>query len=164
MVHTAPDLDTAVSRVEASLGELLRLTSSERVHASRVAATGVAITRTQLRLLSYLVESGQVSVTTLARLIDVSQPTASRSLRQLELAGLVRRTADPNDGRVAFYAATAKGRRARARIGAYMRDQLCEALGGMGSARSNQLADLLSETVKRLLGTGRQELDLGSAG
>src|SRR5947209_2847637 len=90
----ARDLD----RIEQALTDLVRLTSSARVHDARVRGSGVTISRTHLRFLSAVEELGPVSVSKLATRMDLSQPTASRALQQLEADGYVERTADPADG------------------------------------------------------------------
>lgn len=144
-----------ILRIDGSLSELMRLTMSQRVHDARAKASGVALSRTGLRLLSTVDDIGPVSVSRLADLMDVSQPTASRSLVQLEEDGLVRRAGDPADGRVVVYAITPKGRRTRQRLRDYMRVQLAEALAGMGDDRLHELADMLEDFVERLYTSGQ---------
>src|SRR5207248_2732100 len=95
--------------------------------------------------LSRLVDQGPQSVTDLAGALEMSQPTASRTLRELENGGLVARKADASDGRVAIYEATARGRRARHRLQDHMHQQLTEVLAGMPDRRRHELAVLLDE-------------------
>lgn len=143
-----------ILRIESSLSELMRLTTSQRVHDARAKASGIPLSRTNLRLLGTVDDLGPVSVSKLAGLMDVSQPTASRSLVQLEEEGLVARAGDPADGRVVMYAVTAKGRRTRQRLREFMRRQLVEALEGMSEARRGELASLLEDFVDRLYSAG----------
>jgi DNA-binding MarR family transcriptional regulator len=110
----------------------------------------VEISRTNLRFLDAVEELGPVSVSKLATRMDLSQPTASRALQQLEADGFVARTADPADGRVAFYSATEAGREAHRRMRRFMAGQLAEALRDMPDARRTDLAELLAELVARL--------------
>lgn len=145
-----------IVRIEASLAELMRLTTSQRVHEARARASGIHLSRTGLRLLATVDDLGPVSVSRLARLMDVSQPTASRSLVQLEEEGLVRRAGDPADGRVVVYAVTPKGRRTRQRMRDFMRRQLTAALDGMPGERRGLLAGLLEDLVERLYTSGPQ--------
>jgi DNA-binding MarR family transcriptional regulator len=60
----------------------------------------------------------------LAEIERVKRPTATRTLRALEQAGLVARTPDPEDGRSALIGITAAGRdrlrRLRSRKNAYL--------------------------------------------
>lgn len=147
--------DGDVARIEHSLAELLRLVSSARVHEARVQALGLTITRTEYRFLSRLMDAGPQSVSTLAAALDVSQPTASRSLRQLEGDRLVARRPDMSDGRVAIYEPTAKGRRIRKRLQDYMHEQLTEALADLPVRRRRDLSSLLEDLVTRLHGSGQ---------
>jgi DNA-binding MarR family transcriptional regulator len=147
--------DGQLHRIENAVGELLRLTASPRVHDALVTATGVAISRTNSRLLAYVEERGPISVSKIAAVLDVSQPTASRSLQQLEEEGLVTRESDPDDGRVVVYAVTTKGRKARQKMRQHMHDQLAVALSELSDDRTNEIADALDELVDRLRGRQR---------
>ena len=139
-----------LERIEQALSDLVRLTSSAKVHDARVRGSGVAISRTHLRFLDATLELGPVSVSKLATRMDLSQPTASRALQQLETDGLVARTSDPSDGRVAFYTATDAGREAHRRMRRFMAGQLAEALRDMRPQRRADMAELLAELVARL--------------
>lgn len=155
------DEDDDIRRIDAALSELMRLTQSQRIHDSRARATGVHLSRTLSRLLSTVDDLGPVSVSRLAAVMDVSQPTASRSLLQLEEEGYVARAGDPADGRVVMYAVTAKGRRARQRLREHMREQMAAALEGMTDARRAELADLLGDFVERLYNAGQKPAAAG---
>jgi len=144
--------DQDVARIERALGDLLRVSSSNRLHEARLRATGLQITQTEYRFLGRLVDQGPMSVSDLATALEMSQPTASRSLRQLETDGMVARKADASDGRVARYEATARGRRTRRRLLDHMHGQLTEVLAGMPERRRHELAVLLDELVNRLHG------------
>jgi DNA-binding MarR family transcriptional regulator len=79
-------------------------------------------------------------MTELARAEQVSPPTISRLVRDLEGAGLVRIIADPNDGRVRRVEATDSGRKLldegrRRRVGA-----LAEDLAGLSQRDRRTLA------------------------
>lgn len=139
-----------VLRIEQSLAELQRLVGSARLHEQRVRATGVQLSRTTFRLLAELTDRGAVSVSRLASLMDVSQPTASRILAQLEEDGLVSRAGDPDDGRVVVYQASAKGRRAVQRMRDEMRTQMAASLAGLTDRRTREIADALDEIVERM--------------
>jgi DNA-binding MarR family transcriptional regulator len=139
-----------LERIEQALGDLVRLTSSARVHDARVRGSGVAISRTNLRFLDAVEELGPVSVSKLASRMDLSQPTASRALQQLESDGYVERASDPADGRVAVYSVTAGGTEAHQRMRTFMAGQLAEALRELPSERRHDMAESLTELVARL--------------
>lgn len=142
--------DADLVRIERAIGELWRVSSSRRVHEARMATLGLDLSRTEQRFLRRLNEQGALAVSALADELDVSQPTASRSLRRLEQAGLVTRGGDATDGRVARYQLTAKGRRVWRRLHGYMHDQLAAALADLPPRRCHDLALLLEELTTRL--------------
>lgn len=136
-----------VQRISRAIGDLMRVASSDRVHAARQRATGVDLSQTELRFLAVVDETGPSPVTELGAVLHLSQPTASRTLRRLEDEGLVRRRVDAADGRVARYGITPDGRRLRTRFEAYMAEQLDGALETMSAERRTELAALLEELV-----------------
>jgi DNA-binding MarR family transcriptional regulator len=148
---------TTLGALAESLNALYRLSGSARVHAHTVAATGVQVSRTGLRFLSLVDDAGPVQASTMAGVLDVSQPTASRVLQQLEHDGLVSRRASSSDGRVWFYVATAKGRRALQRVHRYHVEQLAHALAGVDDARRESIAGAVTELVDRLIAVGRAD-------
>ena len=64
----------------------------------------------RLSALSVLAFGGPASLSRLAAAEQVSLPSASRLVRELERDGLVRREADPGDARAIVLTVTAKGR------------------------------------------------------
>ncbi len=147
--------DPDLAQLAASLNELYRLSGSAKVHAHTVRSTGVQITQTGLRVLSLVEDSPRISATDIAPVLDVSQPTTSRVLQQLESDGLVVRHASEKDGRVSHYVVSAKGRRALAKVHQYHVDRLDDALRGLDPDHRAALAGAVSELVHRL-GTAAQ--------
>lgn len=143
---TEEDLET----IERALGELIRLASSRRVHDARMRAIGLPLSRTEARFLARIDELGPRSVSALADELDLSQPTASRTLRRLEDLGLVDRRGDEADGRVAIYDVSADGRRERARLQELMRAQLEDALVDLPPTRRHDLAVLIDDLAARV--------------
>ena len=98
----APDLDALADRLHSSAIHLLR--RLRRVDE----ATG--LTAPRLSALSVIVFAGPIRVGELAAAEQVSAPTISRLVGELEREGLVRRTRDGGDGRVQLLEATPAGR------------------------------------------------------
>lgn len=138
---------TDLGALASSLNELYRLSGSAKVHADTVRTTGVTISQTGLRALSLVEDSPRVTGTDVASTLDVSQPTASRVLQQLESDGFVTRHASDTDGRVSHYVTSPKGKRALAKVHQYHVDRLAYALGG---ADTEALARAVTELVHRL--------------
>ena len=133
-----------------SLNELYRLSGSARVHADTVRTTGVPVTQTGLRFLSLIQDSPRISATDLAASADVSQPTASRVLQQLETEGYVERQASDRDGRLSHYVTTAKGRAALTKVHRYHVDRLSFALADLDPRHQEAVTQAVTELVTRL--------------
>jgi DNA-binding MarR family transcriptional regulator len=142
--------DVHLSELATALNALTRLSSSARFHDETVRATGVRVSRSGLRFLSLVADAGPISGSRLATALDRSQPTASRTLQSLESEGLVRRQASDSDGRVSYYVATAKGRRALAKVHDFHVVQLARALAEVDPARRADLAGAVTELVAHL--------------
>jgi DNA-binding MarR family transcriptional regulator len=141
---------TDLGDLAAALNELYRLSGSAKVHADTVRSTGVQVTQTGLRVLSLVEDSPRLSATDLASSLDVSQPTTSRVLQQLEADGLVVRHASESDGRVSYYVVSQKGRRALAKVHQWHEERLADALGDLEDDHRARLAGAVSELVHRL--------------
>lgn len=147
-----------VQRISRAIGALMRVAESERLHTIRQRGTGIDLSRTELRFLAVVNDLGPLPVTVLGSVLHLSQPTASRTLRRLEEAGLVQRQTD-TDGRVALFSITPAGRKTWERFEAFMATQLDEALSGMSGPRRRELADLLEALVE-----GTHRAQNGAAG
>jgi len=112
-------------------------------------ASGLSAAR--LSALSVLVFGGPRTLGELAAAEQVRPPTITSIVRGLEEEGLVRRDADPNDGRVARVRATAKGerilQRARQRRIASLADRL-DSLSPEEVARVGEAADLVERALR----------------
>lgn len=135
-----------VRRIATSIGALMRVAGSDRVHAMRQHAVGTDLSRTEMRFLAVVDQGGPLSVTALGRVLHLSQPTASRSLRRLEELGLVTRRGI-DDGRVAHYTITPEGRNVWRRFERAMAAQLRGAMTGLTAEEQATLADLLERVV-----------------
>lgn len=97
------DLSSAADRFHSAAIHALRHVAREDP------ASGLSAAR--LSALSVLVFGGPKTLGELAAAEQVRPPTMTRIVTGLEEAGLVRRAADPRDGRIARVHATPKGRR-----------------------------------------------------
>ena len=140
----------ALDALVRSLNDLYRLSGSARVHADTVRTTGVAITQTGLRLLQLVQDHPRISATDLAAAADVSPPTASRVLPQLEQDRYVERLASDRDGRLSHYVVTAAGTEALATVHGYHVDRLSYALGDLEPRHQEAIAAAVSDLVTRL--------------
>jgi DNA-binding MarR family transcriptional regulator len=113
-LNPAPELDRDPSseepsaRLRAAIGKL-----SRRL---RPTVAGSGLTPSQTAVLFAVVRLGSVGLTELADAESLNPTMLSRVTAQLCDAGLIRRSADPEDRRSAFVEATSAGRRMRERI------------------------------------------------
>lgn len=117
---TAPESDAEVAaRLRLSVMRVARLLRSH---------SGDEVSASQLSALSTLERRGPATLGELSATERVKPPTMTRVVASLEEMGLVARTADPLDRRVARVAITAAGRKLLARTrtskDAYLADRL----------------------------------------
>jgi DNA-binding MarR family transcriptional regulator len=96
------------ARLRAAIGKL-----SRRL---RPTLAGGQLTPSQISVLFTIVRSGPLRLTELAEIESLNPTMLSRLVGNLSDAGLIRRTADPDDRRAARVEASAQGRRLRERI------------------------------------------------
>jgi DNA-binding MarR family transcriptional regulator len=112
-------------------------------------ASGLSAAR--LSALSVLVFGGPRTLGELAAAERVRPPTMTSIVRGLEDAGLVRREADPSDGRVARVRVTAKGERILQRARERRIATLAERLGSLNPkevARVHEAAELVERALQ----------------
>jgi DNA-binding MarR family transcriptional regulator len=133
----------------------LRLAITRTARRLRQEAAG-ELSPTAVAALATVERHGPLTPSELADLESVRRPTATRTLRALEEAGLVVRTPDPADGRSALVDVTTEGRerlrRLRGRKNAYLARRM-RALPADELETLERAADIL----ERMLGDGRSE-------
>ncbi len=120
-------------------------------------AAGVPVTDAGLTILRLVRRHDGIAVTDLARRLELDQSTVSRQLRPLEEHGLVVRTADPDDRRVARLAITGDGLALLRRVRAVMLNDFDVALSDWSSYDRRLLADLLERFREDLLAARTDE-------
>jgi DNA-binding MarR family transcriptional regulator len=111
----------------------------DAVVALRVAGPRGGLSRTAAATLAHLQRSGPARLTGLAVAEGVSQPSMTTLVARLAGQGLVRRAADPRDGRAVVLSLTPEGERLLAR----RREERTARLAG-------PLADLSPDDVRRI--------------
>jgi len=132
--------------------ELIEMVARNPVQKSRV--LDVAHTKLSgagLNALRIIARSGPIPVTEVARLLGVDQSTASRQIKPVEDAGLVARTSDEADRRVAWLAITREGSALLDRIHQMRRDDLDHVLAGWSDRERAQLARTLERFKQAML-------------
>jgi DNA-binding MarR family transcriptional regulator len=142
LAHTETEL---AERLRSAVGRL-----SRRLRRTRAAR---GLPPTSVSVLFTVVKFGPVRASRLAEMEDLNPTMLSRVIGQLADAGLVRRLADPQDGRAALIEASAAGRRLRERILRERAELLGAELGALSSEDQETLAralPVLEGLVERL--------------
>ncbi len=140
--EVAGRLRTAVARISRRL---------------RHVETRRGLSPSQWEVLATVARSGSIRFADLAAAEGLNPTMLSRIAAKLEAGGLVARTQDQEDGRVAHLAITAAGRRLHAAVRAERTDALLLALDGLSDRDRRAVASALPalEAVAELLKDGR---------
>jgi len=144
---------TDLERIHEFTSLLIASTRSPRQRERLQRALGLSLSETNLGVLRMVQRHGPIAVSDVARRLEVDLSNASRQLRALEDQGLVTRTVDPDDRRVARVAVTAAGRRVLDRARALALNDYAVALDDWSARDRAQLADLLDRFRAALLAT-----------
>ena len=120
------------------------------------AAESLGLTPTQNTVLTLLRQRGPNRVRTLAKLLGVTQATASRAVSALERKRLVRKSIDPGDGRATLVSLVSAGLRLASGRTEFP-EALLSALAGLSPLESRALHTALSKVILELQESGAIE-------
>jgi DNA-binding MarR family transcriptional regulator len=129
---------------------IIRLMGSRRVSSRVARAAGAPVSQQGMEILRGLRRGGAQGIAQLARAAHMDVSAVSRQLRVLERDGLVRRSSDSLDGRVARISPTRGGRLLAERIARVSRQHLDDALADWSPDDRDRLAGLLARMVHDL--------------
>jgi DNA-binding MarR family transcriptional regulator len=113
------------------------------VSARALAEVEDTLTVPQFRMLVVLEAAGPTSLSGLAEQLAVNPSTAMRMVDRLAAAGMVERTADPADRRVAMIAPTADGRRVVQEVTARRQAEIVRIVAAMPQERQEAMLEAL---------------------
>jgi DNA-binding MarR family transcriptional regulator len=146
-----PQPDPDLQRIQDFADLVAASARSVRQRERVVRAAGVPVTGASLEALRLVARHGPIAVSEVARRLRVDQSTASRQLRPLEERGLVVRSADPADARVARLSASEEGRGVLARVREVWLEDFDVALSDWSPQDRKLLGELLERFRKALL-------------
>ena len=120
------------------------------------AAESLGLTPTQNTVLTLLRQRGPNRVRTLAKLLGVTQATASRAVSALERKRLVRKSIDPGDGRATLVSLVSAGLRLASGRTEFP-EALLTALAGLSPLENRALHSALSKVILELQESGAIE-------
>lgn len=129
---------------------IIRVTRLHRARAQQLLRT-VGLHPGQELLLMHLWEAGPQRQTDLMKVFDTDSGSMTRSVQRLERAGLVRREADPSDGRATRVLTTEAGRRLQGSIEGLWADLEAMTTAGMSQRQRTGLLDLLARAERNLM-------------
>ena len=123
-------------------------------HASRVLARradaklrDIGISTSQFPVLVALKDGARLTQKELALLANVEQPSMAQLLTRMERDGLIRREADPNDGRSSLISLTDTATSLLSPVRAILSQGNREALAGFNDSEIEQLVALLHRVI-----------------
>jgi DNA-binding MarR family transcriptional regulator len=117
----------------------------------RYEARDLGIRWTALMVLKDLSLLGAVTQRTLAEIEQVTEPTMTVLLEQMQKRGWVTRNRDPSNGRIRRVAITSKGTRELANAGRVLRQRLAAELTGVSAAEFDAIAAALQPLMTLLM-------------
>jgi DNA-binding MarR family transcriptional regulator len=103
-------IDLRAGEIDSALLSVSRVLNQVRVHAMLRKRAGVELDRGGAAMLYKLATEGEnVRLRDLAERLGIDSPGVTRKVQQLEAMGLVRRSPDPEDGRVSRISLTKAG-------------------------------------------------------
>ena len=123
MVSSSPITTDVAARLRLAI-----VRTARRLRQEALGAEATELSPTLTAALATVSRHGPLTPSELARRERIKRPTATRTVANLEAAGLIERTADPEDGRACIVSATAEGtallKRIRGRKNAYIARRL----------------------------------------
>jgi len=129
--------------IEEAVVTLVRAGRSSRLQDRVVADSGLSVDAAAYGVLRALGDEGPLSMTSLARALNVEVSTMSRHVARLERDGFVERGQHPGDGRVAVLGLSDSGRAALTALRAARRQLFADLLSTWSPADREMLAPLL---------------------
>jgi len=150
MEPTTTDRSEALAAVESSFSGFMTRAALPRLRQRITEAVGGGIDFGSFPMLARIATWGPLRTSDLAERMGLDVSTVSRRTADLEEAGLVRRTPDPDDRRAHLLDLTARGARMLARLREARGALLQEALAAWSTDEIRVLADSLGRFTSAL--------------
>jgi DNA-binding MarR family transcriptional regulator len=130
---------------------LIASVRSPRQRGRVLRAAGVSLSGAGLNGLALVRRQGSITVSDLASRLEIDPSTASRQIHRLERLGLVTRSSDAADRRIARLTTTAKGRKLLDRVREVSLNDFDVVLGTWSETDRTRFAELLDRFREELL-------------
>ncbi len=141
-----------ITAIESGLSALHRVAFQHQAWESIQRRAGISMDRANVALLKVVAshENTPCRLQAVARHLGIEAPSVTRTVQELEQAGLLVRQADPTDGRASNVSLTSKGERQLAKLQAARQQHLAESLQHWSSADLRTLGALLERFAEDL--------------
>ncbi|MFE2141052.1 MarR family winged helix-turn-helix transcriptional regulator [Streptomyces sp. NPDC059456] len=126
--------------IAEALGILLRRTTRTQLHRRLTEGMGEGVDEQTYPVLSALARTGPRSAADLAPDVGIDRSGVTRRASRLEAAGLIRREADPADGRAHLLVLTEEGRSAVAELRTRLAAHIMGSLSGWPPGEAEEFA------------------------
>lgn len=137
-------------RIEEALASVVGLVGLPRVHERLMTMAGVRIDPSAYPVLRLLSQNEPSRLSELTKLLGVDMSTASRTVKRLELDGLVVKTLDERDGRASALRLSGDGRELLRRLRAARHELMGEVFATWSCDDLASLAPLLERAAQDL--------------
>ncbi len=154
-------MNTEIAPVHPTI-EALSCVSGYLYRIVRYEARDLGIRWTALMVLKGLSLLGAVTQRTLADVEQVTEPTMTVLLEQMQKRGWIKRSRDPGNGRIKLVAITPRGERELTNAGRILRARLAAGLTGVSAAELDAIGAALQPLVTLLMSkisVARKELE-----
>jgi DNA-binding MarR family transcriptional regulator len=136
--------------IEAGLIALHKTNVQHRAWDDIQMRAGVTIDRASALLLKVVAQCDgpHCRMHDIARVLGIEAPSVTRTVQELEQAGLIKRRPDPEDKRASHVSLTKKGGQQLAKLQKARRERLSQALKQWSISERRQLAELLQRLAK----------------
>lgn len=138
--------------IEAGLMALYKSNYQHRAWDDIQSRAGVSIDRASAILLKVVskCDTSHCRMQDIAKVLGIEAPSVTRTVQELEQAGLVTRRTDPNDKRASQVTLTKQGEQQLAKLQRARRERLSHALKDWTKDERRQLGQLLQQLAKDL--------------
>jgi DNA-binding MarR family transcriptional regulator len=150
--------DPVLDSISRTTARLIRVSTSRSAFSRQAALADVSLSQPSYALLRVLLDGGPLTMGSLAGRCAMDVGLATRQVVTLEDQGLVRRQADPADGRRTIVEATPDGAAVAGRLQELRRRHLALSLAGWTAADLARFDALLTRFVADTTGTSFEDL------
>jgi len=136
------------TNLEAAAKRFLKLASRlRRLGPGNTLPEGLAASPSQMSLIEYAASNPDCGIQEMAKALNLSTPTVSIGVRQLEKEGFIARKPNPKDGRAVHLFLTTEGKEIHRRAHTFQHTKIKKLLSGLTPEERETLVCLLEQAI-----------------